>query len=165
MADVRVVGTAVVCVLAAFGAAFLIARAAGHQGTATAATSTLGRPPAPATDAALAAQFVPGLTALRAPTHVHRRATHVHRQAAADQVRHQSASQPTAAALGTSSPSTTTATQAEQTTTVSSPPPPPPASTQPASPTSGSSGTGSCTTAFGGSGHKHHGTGTTQVGG
>ena len=158
MADVRVVGTAVVCVLAAFGAAFLIARAAGHQGTATAATSTLGRPPATATDAAHAAQFVPGLTAHRQPTHVRHHAA-VHR------VRRHTASQPAILTATSSSPSTTTATQAEQTTTVSSPPPPPPASTQPASPTSGSSGTGSGTTAVGGSGHKHHGTGTTQVGG
>jgi hypothetical protein len=144
-------------VLAAFGAAFLIARATGHQGTATAATSTLSKPPATTTDTALAAQFVPGLTALRQPTRVHRHAA-IHR------VRHRNASQPAIPTVTNSSPSTTTATQAQQTTTVSSPPPsPPPTSTQPANPTSGSSGTGSGTTSVGGSGHKHHGT--TKVGG
>jgi hypothetical protein len=158
MARVRVVGTAAGCVLAAFGAAFLIARATAHQGTATAATSTLSKPPVTTTDAALAAQFVPGLTALRQPAHERRHAA-IHR------VRHHNSSQPATPTVTNSSPSTTTATQAQQTTTTVSSPPasPPPTFTQPASPTSGSSGTGSGTTSVGGSGHKHHGT--TKVGG
>ena len=79
----RLVGTATICVLAAFGAAFLVGRAVSHQGPARAAAATIETtaspaprtPPAHATktaDVALAAQFVPGLTSLKRVKRAHR---------------------------------------------------------------------------------------------
>ena len=85
----RLIATAVACVLAAFGAAFLIGRAANHQGSATAATTaahTSSSTPTtvaaattstPHADKALAAQFKPGLRGLRHKPKVHHRKPHV----------------------------------------------------------------------------------------
>jgi hypothetical protein len=80
----RLIATAVVCVLAAFGAAFLIGRAANHQGSATAATAPARTSSSTTTtatttstthtpDKALAAQFQPGLRGLRRKPTVHHR--------------------------------------------------------------------------------------------
>lgn len=64
----RLAASATVCVLAAFGAAFLVTRAVGHQGSARVDTPTVAgsEPAAPVarattttTNAELAAQFTP----------------------------------------------------------------------------------------------------------
>jgi hypothetical protein len=165
MAGVRVVGTAAACVLVAFGAAFLIARAVGHQGSASAATTTQGRPAFGATtDAALAAQFIPKLTALRQPARARRHVVHhraVHRAAShpASVTTKTSASHPASVITTTSaSPPPTTSTTASSPPQVQSTPTNP----APASSDGGSSGTGSGTTSVGG--HTHHkGSGTTKV--
>jgi len=73
---VRLVGTGITCVVAAFGAAFLIARAIDHQGAAhrTITTTTALTPRATtAVDVTLASQFVPDLTTLARPARPHPR--------------------------------------------------------------------------------------------
>ncbi len=138
----RLIATAVVCVLAAFGAAFLIGRAANdHQGSATAATVTSLRPAThvstPVThthpDRALAAQFEPGLRALRhrrpvQPRHVHPRHVHPVTPAA-----------PLPAAVVPAAPSTTS--YAIPAPAPSPSPAPAPAPTSPSHHRSGGSGT------------------------
>lgn len=80
----RLVATATVCVVAAFGAAFLVGRAVSHQGappaaaattttTATVATRAAPTPATKATDVALASQFVPGLASLKRVKRRHHR--------------------------------------------------------------------------------------------
>jgi hypothetical protein len=85
----RLVGTALICVLAAFGAAFLVGRALNPQSRAGAATTSStatvaavpSAPRAPTvTNAALASQFTPGSSFLRK---VHHRKRVVHRTPAA----------------------------------------------------------------------------------
>ncbi len=80
----RLAGTSIVCVLAAFGAAFLVARASG-QGTphaartparAAASGADAVSRPARKVDVELASQFAPQLTALVRPARSHRRASH-----------------------------------------------------------------------------------------
>ena len=115
MARVRVVGTAAGCVLAAFGAAFLIARATGHQGTATAATSTLSKPPAHHDGCRACGAVRP-----RASPRSGNRPTCT-AMAAIHRVRHHNASQPATPAVTTSSASSTTTRQPRR----SRPPPPP----------------------------------------
>jgi hypothetical protein len=83
MGDVRVAGTAIICILAAFGAAFLVARAVKHGSPARAATpprttrvaatvtSTAGR-----VNAELVSQFAPVQASLKRrpkPHHRHHR--------------------------------------------------------------------------------------------
>jgi len=143
------VGTAAVCVLAAFGAAFLVARAVDPQTPARAAAtpvhSTAVIVPATTTttsrtNAELAAQFTPERTSLKPRPRPHRRhATH-----------HASSSPPVNPAPLTTSPDTT-----PQYTTPVQPTPPPE-----------SSGGGSSGSSSSGSGHKKSGgSGTTTIGG
>jgi hypothetical protein len=66
---VKLVGTAVVCVLAAFGAAFLVARATEHQSPAPTipahSTAAVVVKPTTTTNAELVAQFTPDSTSLK----------------------------------------------------------------------------------------------------
>jgi hypothetical protein len=151
------VGTATVCVVAAFGAAFLLARAVGHQGTARAAS-----PPHVAaaltttTDSELADQFAPEQVALKRPQ---RRPQHRHPAA------HHHQSKPGATGSTGSAASSTAATVAPGTTQAT---PAPSTDSQPAY-TAPASGSGSSTGTGSSSGstthhHKSSGSGTTTIG-
>lgn len=76
----RLMGTGMVCVLAAFGAAFLVAHASGHQDPARPGSSRAGtasvRRTASTVDLKLASQFTPQLTALARPVRHRRHANH-----------------------------------------------------------------------------------------
>ncbi|HEY3773576.1 MAG TPA: hypothetical protein VGL69_11315 [Solirubrobacteraceae bacterium] len=160
---VRYAGTALLCVVAAFGAAFLVRRAVDHgaptpRGTVAADTRTSPPGPAPAAsghteDAVnhrshpprLAAEFAPGVQRItrKRPKPKHKKK---HRA-----VSHSSgSSEPTD---GTSTPTYTTSTPTYTPTTT------------PSAPTTGSSGS----TGSSGAGTTHHssgsGTGTTSIGG
>jgi hypothetical protein len=143
MRPVRLVGTAAVCVLAAFGAAFLLARAIDHQGTARAASA----PPHPATtrtttrDTELADQFAPDLVALKRAPHQRRTAPHRHHSKPAH-----------AHSAVTSAPVVSQPTATTPTYTAPAP-----------APTSSSSTSGSGTSS-GGTHHKGSGSGTTTIG-
>ena len=135
----RLIATAVACVLATFGAAFLIGRTANdHQGSATAATVTTARAatrvstPVAAThpNRALAAQFEPGLRGLR-----HRRQIH-HRR-----VHHVAPAAPPPAAVVPSAPTTTSYATPAPTPAPAPTPSPAPTHTSPAHHRSGGSGT------------------------
>jgi hypothetical protein len=164
---VRYAGTALLCVMAAFGAAFLIRRAVDHgapapRGTVAADTRTAPVGPAPPTghteDAAthrshpprLTAEFAPGVQRItrERPKPRHRRKRHV--------ASHSSGSStPTAA---TSTPTYTTSTPTYTPTTTESSPT---TGSSGAGTTHHSSGSGTGTTSIGGSGK---GSGTTTIG-
>jgi hypothetical protein len=147
----RLVGTVAICAALAFGAAFLVGRTVGHNGSSHSTTfklssATVGHQTAP--DPELASEFAPTFTAAKLRTvKVH----HPRKRS------HHAKSSPTAN-VGTGAPAVTT----QSTTTT-------PAYTAPASTTpqqSSSSGQGSGTTSVGGSSKKKgSGTGTTSVGG
>jgi hypothetical protein len=149
--DVRLVGTAVVCVLAAFGAAFLVARAVNHQTPAKAAATVRDQPVAAVTtatattpNAELVSEFTPVSASLK----------HKPRPPKRHPVHH-SAPPASSAAGETSAPTDT-----QQSTTPYTPPPttPSPVTSAPSSGSSGSSGS---------SHHQHSsgGSGTTTIGG
>jgi hypothetical protein len=148
---VRLVGTAAACVALAFGAAFLVGRAVSHQPSKHTPAAALRLASATvssktSSDPALAAQFTPGLSALKriAPRR------HVKKH-------HNVKPNVSPAAPTASTPSGTT-----PTTTSDMPLYVPPA--QSSSPSSHKpSGQGSGTTSVGGS-KKKSGTGTTSVG-
>jgi hypothetical protein len=79
---VRLAGTALICVVAAFGAAFLVARAADHQTPAKAATTlstqtTEAEAPVNTTaNAELVSEFTPSLTSLKPKPRPHHRRHH-----------------------------------------------------------------------------------------
>lgn len=155
MGPVRLVGTAAVCVLAAFGAAFLLARAIDHQSTARADSSPprLTATDTTTTDTRLADQFAPGLVALkRAPRH-HRAASHPHHPKPA--VAHPAV---TSASAPVSHPTTTTPAYTAPTYTAPAYSPPPSTSSG-SSPTTSSGGSSG-----GGTHHKSSGSGTTTIG-
>ncbi len=140
----RLIATAVVCVLAAFGAAFLLGRAANdHQGSATAATVTTVRAATrvstPVTrthpDRALAAQFEPGLRGLRHRRRVRPRRVHPRR------VHHVAPVAPLPAAVVPSAPTTTSYATPAPTPAPAPTPSPAPTHTSPTHHRSGGSGT------------------------
>jgi len=102
---VRLVGTAAVCAALAFGAAFLVGRAIGHNGspnhgTYRLASATIGHQASP--DPELASEFAPGFTAVKL------RIDRVHHRAKAKA--HQTARTQSTSAGNTSAPSNTTGT-------------------------------------------------------
>jgi hypothetical protein len=146
---VKLAGTAVVCVLAAFGAAFLVARAVDHRTPAKAATTVRHQPVAVVTtatattpNAELVSEFTPVSASLKhKPPAPKRRPVH------------HSAPPPSSPAGETSVP-----TETQQSTTPYTPP-----ETTPAPVTSAPSASGSS-----GGSHHHHssgGSGTTTIGG
>lgn len=159
-------GTITVCVLAAFGAAFLVVRAFDHQGPARTpkaiakATRVAATSPK-TTNVALASQFTPGLAALKAPAKHRRKARHlVHRRVAV------ATSAPAAPAPTPGTPAPARAHASSPSTYV----PPrstyvPPTSTPLRSAPTGRSG-GSGSTSVGGSGRRRSGggSGTTTIG-
>jgi hypothetical protein len=147
---VRLVGTAAACVALAFGAAFLVGRAVSHQPSKHTPAAALRLASATvssktSSDPALAAQFTPGLSALKriAP----RRHVKKHHKVKANV---------SPAAPPASTPSSTTPTTSDIPLYV------PPAQSSSSS-SHKPSGQGSGTTSVGGS-HKKSGTGTTSVG-
>lgn len=78
----RLAGTTLICVVAAFGAAFLVTRAADHQTPAKAATppatqTTEAEAPVNTTaNAELVSEFTPSLTSLKAKPRPHHRRHH-----------------------------------------------------------------------------------------
>jgi hypothetical protein len=135
MADVRVAGTAIICIVAAFGAAFLVARAVKHEAPAHAATPlrttrvaarVTERTTASRVNAELVSQFTPVQASLRRRPKPHHRH---HRQPPANPVPVVTTASPTPAPTVT-----VTSTPVYSAPVQSAPPPPPPS--QPA--TSGS---------------------------
>jgi hypothetical protein len=153
----RLVGTAAICAALAFGAAFLVGRAVGHNGRSTAlklSSATVGHQTA--SDPQLASEFTPSFTAVKLRRHVK-----IHHLAKG---RHAAAPHSASTTQSSSTGSTVT-----RPTIDTAPAYVAPANTPPATTTqhSSSSGQGSGTTSVGGSGSKKKGsgTGTTSVGG
>jgi hypothetical protein len=147
---VRLAGTAIICVVAAFGAAFLVARAVNHQTPARAATppatqASVVIPRATGSNAELRSQFTPMMTGLKPRPRPHR-----HRAV------HHSAPAPAAPTAPTqSTPQTTTQQYTTPQPTSPQYAPAPVAPTQPSTSGSGTthhhqSGGGSGTTTIGG---------------
>jgi hypothetical protein len=162
LAIVRYAGTALLCVVAAFGAAFLIRRAVDHgspspRGTVAADTHTASTDPTPATSGhtedtvavhhrtrALAAEFAPGLQRI---TRERPKPRHT---------KHQTVSRSSAPTDSTSTPTYTTSTPTYTPTTTESAP-----STGSSGSGSGGAGSGTGTTSIG---HSGKGSGTTTIG-
>lgn len=154
---VRLAGTAFICVVAAFGAAFLVARAVNHQTPARAATppatqASVVIPQPTATNAELAPQFTPMMTGLkpRPRPHRHRAVHHSAPAPAAPSVPAQTTTPQQYTTPQTSPPQTTT----QQYTTQQYTPTP----VAPSSPSTSGSGTSGKHQSGGGSG-------TTTIGG
>lgn len=147
MDEVRVAGTAIICILAAFGAAFLVARAVKHDTPARAATpprttrvaATVTSTVAGRVNAELVSQFAPVQASLKRRPKPHRR-------------HHRKPSPKLAPVVTTASPtpaSTVTTTPVYSTPVQSAPPPPQPSSSGSTTHKKKSSG-GSGTTTIGG---------------
>ncbi len=148
MGDVRVAGTAIICILAAFGAAFLVARAVKHETPARAAATpprttrvaaTVTSTAAGRVNAELVSQFAPVQASLRRRPKPHLR-------------HHPKPSPKLAPVVTTASPApapTVTTTPVYQAPVQSAPPPPQPSSNGSTTHKKKSSG-GSGTTTIGG---------------
>jgi len=154
----RLVGTAAVCAALAFGAAFLVGRAVGHDGSSNHGTYRLASATVAhqaSSDPSLASQFAPGFNAGKL------RIVKAHRRT---KVKAHHAVSTQSPSTGTGSPATTQpSTDTTPSYTVPSYTPPPTTTHQ-----SSSSGQGSGTTSVGGSKKKKSsgtGSGTTSVGG